>query len=161
MLCFKAYAMLDAMVKVTGGDGGPAQGGDEAPLAGGVGRIDDHRQAGVDAGGVDVGDGSLHPEGAEVGDPRQLLEPPAVRSRAYDLVLNGSEIGGGSIRIHQQELQEKVFCALGMTTEEYREKFGFLLSALDSGAPPHGGIALGLDRIVVEGGAVAHVGFPR
>jgi aspartyl-tRNA synthetase len=92
-----------------------------------------------------------HPFTAPLEEDYDLLEknPLSVRSRAYDLVLNGSEIGGGSIRIHQRKLQEQVFAALGMDRKTYEEKFGFLLSALDSGAPPHGGIAFGFDRLVM------------
>ena len=92
-----------------------------------------------------------HPFTAPLEEDYDLLEkdPLSVRSRAYDLVLNGSEIGGGSIRIHQKKLQERVFSALGMDRKTYEEKFGFLLSALDSGAPPHGGIAFGFDRLVM------------
>ena len=76
-------------------------------------------------------------------------EPGGVLSRAYDMVLNGSEIGGGSIRIHDQEMQAAVFELLGIGDEEAEEKFGFLLRALEYGCPPHGGIAFGLDRIVM------------
>jgi aspartyl-tRNA synthetase len=92
-----------------------------------------------------------HPFTAPLEDDLALLEnePLKVRSRAYDLVLNGSEIGGGSIRIHHKDLQEKVLQSLGMSRDVYESKFGFLLSALESGAPPHGGIALGFDRLVM------------
>ncbi len=76
-------------------------------------------------------------------------DPAKVYSRAYDLVLNGTEIGGGSIRIHQKELQSKVLDVLGIGAEEANEKFGFLLRALELGAPPHGGLAFGLDRLLM------------
>jgi len=92
-----------------------------------------------------------HPFTAPFEEDYELLStnPLAVKSRAYDLVLNGCEIGGGSIRMHQRDMQEKVFEALGMDRKTYEEKFGFLLSALDTGAPPHGGIAFGFDRLVM------------
>ncbi len=108
-----------------------------------------------------------HPFTAPMEDDYDKLEsnPLAVNSRAYDLVLNGSEIGGGSIRIHQKELQIRVLEALGLKKEEYEEKFGFLLSALDSGAPPHGGLAFGFDRlmtILCGGGSIREViAFPK
>jgi aspartyl-tRNA synthetase len=75
-------------------------------------------------------------------------EPQSVRAKAYDLVLNGSEIGGGSIRIHDAALQARMFRRLGISDEEARARFGFFLEALEYGTPPHGGIALGLDRMV-------------
>jgi aspartyl-tRNA synthetase len=82
-----------------------------------------------------------------VTDPQSTLS--AVRALAYDVVLNGTELGSGSIRIHRQDIQRKIFRALGMTEEEAKERFGFFLEALEYGTPPHGGIALGLDRIVM------------
>lgn len=92
-----------------------------------------------------------HPFTSPKADEMEMLEesPENVNARAYDLVLNGSEIGGGSIRIHDSQVQSKMFRVLGIGEEEAREKFGFLLDAFTYGAPPHGGIALGLDRIVM------------
>jgi aspartyl-tRNA synthetase len=90
-----------------------------------------------------------HPFTAPLESDAARLEsdPGSVRARAYDLVLNGSEIGGGSIRIHDQSLQRLIFKLLGMSDEEAKLRFGFFVDALEYGTPPHGGIALGLDRI--------------
>ncbi len=92
-----------------------------------------------------------HPFTAPCEEQLELLEkdPAQVKSRAYDLVLNGNEIGGGSIRIHQKKLQEKILKVLGIDDDEAQDKFGFLLRALDMGAPPHGGIAFGVDRLIM------------
>jgi aspartyl-tRNA synthetase len=92
-----------------------------------------------------------HPFTAPAEHDLEILaaQPEKVRSRAYDLVLNGNEIGGGSIRIHDHDLQQQVFKALGIDKDEAQHKFGFMLDALKYGAPPHGGIALGFDRLVM------------
>ena len=97
--------------------------------------------------------------------PKYDSDPSAVKAKAYDLVLNGSEIGGGSIRIHRPDIQKRVFRALGMTEEQARQRFGFFLDALEYGTPPHGGIALGLDRIVailaMESSIREVIAFPK
>ena len=92
-----------------------------------------------------------HPFTAPKGKYLDLLEkqPKEVQARAYDLVINGNEIAGGSIRIHQRDLQNRVFRMLNISDSEAKNKFGFLLDALDYGAPPHGGIAFGLDRLIM------------
>lgn len=99
-------------------------------------------------------DGALtalhHPFTAPACSPEELeANPEEALSQAYDMVLNGTELGGGSVRIHKQDMQETVFKILGISEEEQREKFGFLLDALKFGAPPHGGLAFGLDRLIM------------
>jgi aspartyl-tRNA synthetase len=92
-----------------------------------------------------------HPFTSPRDEDLALMEtnPAAVRAKAYDLVLNGIELGSGSIRIHSRDVQRRVFQALGLTDEEAKAKFGFLLDALEYGTPPHGGIAFGFDRLVM------------
>jgi len=108
-----------------------------------------------------------HPFTGVVPGHEELIEsdPGAVLSQAYDLVWNGWELGSGSIRIHRQDMQQRVFRALGMSEEEAREKFGFFLEALTMGAPPHGGFALGIDRFVAllagEGNIREVIAYPK
>jgi aspartyl-tRNA synthetase len=97
--------------------------------------------------------------------PLLETDPGRVKAKAYDLVLNGYEVGGGSIRIHNPEVQSRVFRVLGMNDEQARQRFGFLLDALKYGAPPHGGIALGVDRLAMMLAGTANIrdviAFPK
>jgi aspartyl-tRNA synthetase len=108
-----------------------------------------------------------HPFTAPRPQDAALLEsdPAKCRAQAYDLVINGAEAGGGTIRIHDQRQQQQVFDLLGINPEMARDRFGFLLDALQYGAPPHGGIALGIDRIVMLFGGLDNIrdciAFPK
>jgi len=108
-----------------------------------------------------------HPFTAPHPDDRDLLDkdPAKVRSRSYDLVLNGMEMGSGSIRIHSQDLQAKIFQIIGISEEDARKRFGFLLEAFQYGAPPHGGVAFGMDRLLTiiagEDSIREVIGFPK
>ena len=92
-----------------------------------------------------------HPFTMMMEEDMELLDtnPGKVRAKAYDIVLNGTELGGGSVRIYQEDIQEKMFELLGFTKEEAHERFGFLLDAFRYGVPPHAGLAYGLDRLIM------------
>ncbi len=92
-----------------------------------------------------------HPFTAPMDEDLPLIDtkPGEVRAKAYDIVLNGYELGGGSIRIHRRDIQQKMFELLGFTPEDAQERFGFLMDAFKFGVPPHGGLAFGLDRIIM------------
>jgi len=92
-----------------------------------------------------------HPFTSPRDEDLELLatDPGKVYAKAYDMVLNGTEIGGGSIRIHRRDVQKQIFSAIGLSDEEAQEKFGFMMNAFEYGAPPHGGLAFGLDRLIM------------
>jgi aspartyl-tRNA synthetase len=94
-----------------------------------------------------------------------VSDPASVRADCYDLAMNGLELGSGSIRIHRKDVQQQIFQSLGISDEEARKRFGFFLDALEYGTPPHGGIALGLDRIVMLLAGAANlrevIAFPK
>jgi aspartyl-tRNA synthetase len=108
-----------------------------------------------------------HPFTSPIPEEIEMLEnePGKVRANAYDMVINGVELGGGSIRIHEKEIQQKMFQALGFSPEEAKAQFGFLMDAFEYGAPPHGGIAFGFDRIcALFGGTESirdYIAFPK
>ncbi len=108
-----------------------------------------------------------HPFTAPRDEDVELLttDPGKCRAKAYDLVINGSEAGGGTIRIHDAKVQQQVFDLLGITPDQAQERFGFLLEALAYGAPPHGGIALGIDRWIMLFGGLDNIrdciAFPK